>query len=233
MPIRNYGVVKGAVRDFTPGSDSFTHFQVILDDNNGVAFQVDINVRSQDGSELLYYADSNYSHPLLARLSTNLATGYTPLQSEPGSLAIDFLRSNLFDTSQMVPLGMESPVKDNLNTFIGQVISQSAQTQNSEVYVFGQFFQDRGYQRTRDARRGLPAHGIHDIHMNQGNFGHFAQDNGVYQDGGMFIHFPTQNQWTAIFLAFQSQAFTTDENGNPSAPSWAKLHGGEVYGRNE
>ena len=44
--------------------------------------------------------------------------------------------------------------------------------------------------------------GIHDIHMNQGNSQHFRQDDGVWQDGGLLLHYPAQDQWVGIFLAF-------------------------------
>ena len=57
----------------------------------------------------------------------------------------------------------------------------------------------------------LPGNGIHDIHMNQGNVGQFVKDDGVYQDGGLLIHFPDQQQWVAAFLKFQSQSWHTDD----------------------
>jgi hypothetical protein len=47
--------------------------------------------------------------------------------------------------------------------------------------------------------------------MNQGNSGQFVGDDGVYQDGGILVHFPDQREWTAIFLKFQSQAWHTDD----------------------
>ena len=48
--------------------------------------------------------------------------------------------------------------------------------------------------------------------MNQGNSSAFAGDDGVWQDGGLLLHFPGQSQWVAIFLAFQSQAWHTDDS---------------------
>ena len=44
--------------------------------------------------------------------------------------------------------------------------------------------------------------------MNQGNVGRFVKDDGVFQDGGLLIHFPDQHEWAAVFLKFQSQAGT-------------------------
>ena len=56
-----------------------------------------------------------------------------------------------------------------------------------------------------------PGNGVHDIHMNQGNVGSFVKDDGVWQDGGILIHFADADRWAAIFLAFQSQAWHTDD----------------------
>jgi len=47
--------------------------------------------------------------------------------------------------------------------------------------------------------------------MNQGNVGQFVNDDGVYQDGGLLLHFPDQQQWTGAFMKFQSQAWHTDD----------------------
>ena len=55
--------------------------------------------------------------------------------------------------------------------------------------------------------------------MNQGNSQQFRRDDGVWQDGGLLLHFPAQEQWAAIFLAFQSQAWHTDDRtGHSLAP---------------
>ena len=47
--------------------------------------------------------------------------------------------------------------------------------------------------------------------MNQGNSGTFQRDDGVWQDGGLLLHYPAQSRWVGIFLAFQSQAWHTDD----------------------
>jgi hypothetical protein len=65
----------------------------------------------------------------------------------------------------------------------------------------------------------LPGNGVHDIHMNQGNSQQFRGDDGVWQDGGLLLHYPTQDQWVAIFLAFQSQAWHTDDRTGHAIPT--------------
>lgn len=57
-------------------------------------------------------------------------------------------------------------------------------------------------------------YGVHDIHMNQGNEVQYESEDGVYQDGAFFIHYPAQNKWIAMFFEFQSQSFNTDEDGH-------------------
>jgi Uncharacterized conserved protein (DUF2278) len=63
-----------------------------------------------------------------------------------------------------------------------------------------------------------PNRGVHDIHMNQGNprAGGHAGDNGVWRDGGLLLWFPEADRWVAVFLAFQSQSWhTDDQTGDP------------------
>jgi len=52
--------------------------------------------------------------------------------------------------------------------------------------------------------------------MNQGNSGGFARYNGIYQDGGILLHFPDDGHWEGVFLAFGVQkVHTDDKTGNP------------------
>jgi hypothetical protein len=47
--------------------------------------------------------------------------------------------------------------------------------------------------------------------MNQGNIAAYRNDDGVWQDGGVILRFPSSDQWVAVFLGFQSQAWHTDD----------------------
>jgi hypothetical protein len=47
--------------------------------------------------------------------------------------------------------------------------------------------------------------------MNQGNDPSHRNEDGVWQDGALIFHFPSSNQWVAVFLAFQSQTWHTDD----------------------
>ena len=74
------------------------------------------------------------------------------------------------------------------------------------IYAFGSAFSDSG-----------KVDGIHDIHMNQGNpLNNHGGDNGVWQDGALFINLPAKKTWTAVFIAFQTESWKTDSSGNPA-----------------
>ncbi|WAH36153.1 YukJ family protein [Alicyclobacillus dauci] len=226
MSIQNYGVIRGQVVQYAPGLTQSPHFRITLADNSNQGYQVDVNVLSRDGSEVLYYANENFQNDMTQNL-LSLTPGFTPLKSNANSGALDYLRESLFDTSKMKPLPMDGPSQNDLDAFIGTVVS-SAQTSNASVFAFGQYFNDKSRSAAQERRENLPTQGIHDIHMNQGNGSPYESDNGTYQDGGLLVYFPTDERWVATFLAFQTQAFQTDDQGNPTGPSWADQHGGET-----
>ena len=111
----------------------------------------------------------------------------------------------------MRPLPFSVPGFDNdLNEKIDRVMQRAVADESALVYAFGERWGPE--PGVKDKYFGfLPGNGIHDIHMNQGNVGRFAGDDGVYQDGGLLVHFPDQQEWTAVFLKFQSQAWHTDD----------------------
>jgi uncharacterized protein YukJ len=83
MPLHNYGVLAGRVRDQRAegGADS-PHFQVRVD-GAGTDFRVAVNVLSQQSPpELLFIADETFSHPVLQQLP-GLADGFTSLVAYP------------------------------------------------------------------------------------------------------------------------------------------------------
>ncbi len=89
-------------------------------------------------------------------------------------------------------------------------IKRAIDSEDTSIYAFGEKWGPE--PDVKDKYFGfLPGNGIHDIHMNQGNAGQFQRDNGVWQDGGLLIHYPSRQQWVGIFLAFQSQSFHTDD----------------------
>ena len=209
MPINNYGVLKGKTKDTREGQGNSPHFQVKVSDHE--RFRIAINVKSQvEPSTLLYYVDDNFDHPTLRDLQ-QLPFGFKKLDSKTGGMALDFIRGNLFDTTQMKLLPYNVPGPDNdLNELLQKYITRSIAMQSSVIYAFGQRWGPEN-DKSDDYFDFLPGNGIHDIHMNQGNAPKWKTDDGPWQDGGLIFHFPDENRWVAVFLAFQSQCFHTDD----------------------
>ena len=218
MPLAGYGVLAGQVVDCrAEGGTDTPHYQIHVR-GGGDDFRVAVNVLSQQApSELLYLADERFRHPVVQELP-NLAGGFTPLPSAPGGLALDFIRGNLFDQTLLQPVPATAPGPDNdLADKLDHFVRRASTDPDARVYAFGQRWGPEAH--TRDKVFGfLPGNGVHDIHMNQGNSGRFRGDDGVWQDGGVLLHFPAQDQWVAIFLAFQSQAWHTDDQTGHTLP---------------
>jgi uncharacterized protein YukJ len=220
MPINGYGVLKGKAIDTINGQGLHPHFQVKISDDD--LFRIAIDVKSQEEpSTVLYYADDDYNHPILKDLVT-LSFGFQELESQPGGMALDFIRGNLFDTSKMKPLPYNIPGPDgDLNDIFHKYAEKAISMENSEIYAFGQRW---GPENKRDPYFGFtPGNGIHDIHMNQGNDDNWENDDGTWQDGGIIFHYPDENRWVAVFLAFQSQCFHTDDITGHAIPEACKV----------
>jgi uncharacterized protein YukJ len=210
VALRAYGLLKGKAIEVRLGAGQSPHYQVrIIDDTTD--YRIAVNVKSQlPPSEVEYIILENFQHPITP-IVEQFPKGFTPLERKPGSGALDFIRGNLFDRSQMRPLPFSIPGFDNdLNEKLDRVMQRAVADEDAMVYAFGERWGPE--PATKDKYFGfLPGNGIHDIHMNQGNTGRFLDDDGVYQDGGVLVHFPDQHEWTAIFLKFQSQAWHTDD----------------------
>jgi uncharacterized protein YukJ len=210
MPLRSYGVLKGKAIEVRIGAGQSPHYQVRLIDDT-TDYRIAVNVKSQlPPSDVEYIVIERFQHPITAILEP-LPRGFQRLQSAPGTGALDFIRGNLFDRAEMRPLPFSVPGFDNdLNEKIDRVMQRAMADEASLVYAFGERWGPES--GVKDKYFGfLPGNGIHDIHMNQGNTGSFVGDDGVYQDGGLLVHFPDQQEWTAVFLKFQSQAWHTDD----------------------
>ena len=212
MPLTSYGVLSGHVLDTRrEGSADSPHYQIHLQDSAGAHYRAAVNVQSaQAPSELLYLVDDNFQHPITASLPA-AGSGWTMLRRQPGGANLDYIRANLFDpaTLRLLPPDAVGPNND-LADLLDHYVHRAVEDPSVVAYVFGQRFGPE--PATKDKVFGfLPGNGVHDIHMNQGNSPQFARDDGVWQDGGLLLHLPAEARWVAIFLAFQSQAFHTDD----------------------
>ncbi|PDZ86092.1 DUF2278 family protein [Bacillus toyonensis] len=153
-------------------------------------------------------------------------------------IALDYLRSSIFILGQPTNLNelfVEVPTTrdseegeyNDLNEFIHDRIRR-AQKSDADIYILGDAYPrtPRNFRYPRNIsneeerriklefldRHGLK--GMHDVHMNQGNTGkeEWIEDNGVFQDGALIIHFKQEDKWSVIFLRFATQCLTTDNS---------------------
>ncbi len=222
MPIKNYGVWTGtAVRvsaETAAQDPKSPHIHLFYDDGTGGKFdgarRASINVKSLSAiSELVYWFIPDYRHPVTEALGS-LTPGFRSLPSQPGGLALDYLRGNLMEFSTGRVLAHDLPGGPNDIIDYAMPDLQAAVARGATVHLFGEPYSDK--------------QGIHDIHMNQGSVGQFTQYNGVWQDGAVFLHFAAENRTAAMFFAFASQAVHTDEatgNALPGSQNFATLLG--------
>ncbi len=229
MPISRYSVLKGQPTAGKVVSGASAHYQITVQAPGGAngSFTVAVNIQSVDGSEVLYAIKTGFTVPDPADLAS-LPSGITLLKSAPGGLALDFVRetiagqpmitraemtllptatnsANFLRQSQTGHVPAEDQAAHALENAVVQLLNQAVADPGSVVYAFGSAFVDSGV-----------VDGIHDIHMNQGNpADNHGGDNGVWQDGALFISLPGQSTWTALFIAFQTESWTTDDKGNP------------------
>jgi uncharacterized protein YukJ len=212
MPLNAYGVlIARAVDCRREGSHDTPHYQIHAVDNDGTDYRIAVNVLSQQApSELLYLVDDDLSHPVTAMVG-GLDSGWHRLASGPGGPNLDYIRANLFDPAQMRPLppdvaGPDNDLADLLDHYVRRAIGDL----EARVCAFGEPWGPE--PDTQDKVFGFrPGNGVHDIHMNQGNSEAFRRDDGVWQDGGLLLYLPADSRWVGIFLAFQSQAWHTDD----------------------
>jgi uncharacterized protein YukJ len=215
-----YGVLRGKVDQFRREDDFNTpHLQIRIVDENNQAWRVPVNVLSKDQSFLVFHrADPLQSHPVLTGL-TQVASGFThlPASSRSTSTALDYFRAPLFNWPTGIAVSHVGPGEnDDLQDMLVMYLKQ-LKTQNGELFVFGVKFPEPGesFNPSSIDRTFGTSQGFHDIHMNQGNpSGQFASDNGVFQDGGLVLKFPSR--FVGLFLRFQTQWLPTDNTtGHP------------------
>ena len=219
MPIASYSVLKGRPTAGKVVTGASRHYQITVAAGTAT-FMVAVNIESVDGSEVLYAIEQSFGPPDPAGL-TDLPDGMTALASEPGGLALDFVREQIAGKPMITRAAMTllpkvtrgtsfeaepvSAPSKALENAVAALLNAAIAAGDATVYAFGSAYADSGV-----------VDGIHDIHMNQGNpVTNHGGDNGVWQDGALFLE--EGGVWTAVFLAFQTESWTTDAAGNPAA----------------
>lgn len=204
MPLNNYGVWVGYPRKYVAEKDKKTpHLQLYFtdrEDQDEGEFRAAINIKSSTPeARLAYWFVREFKNPIIEDLG-RLEDGWHDLIEAKKSPALDYIRGNLFDPMTGTLLDHNRPGENNdIIDFISPILDEAIQ-RKAKVYLYGEQF----------------SRGIHDVHMNQGNDDSFAKYNGVFQDGGVLLHFPDDDHWEAIFLAFAVQKIHTDDfSGDP------------------
>jgi len=207
-----YGVLRGRPDRFKrEDNTSSPHLQIRVLEDDGQPWRIAVNVQSNTGSHVAFWVvDPLVGHPVLDSLAGR-AQGFTTLAAS-ASGALDYVKAPLFDFALgrvLPPSGAASAddLQDLLSLFLDQ-----CKAAGGEIFAFGAKF-TQNLHKPIDMEFGNTdgLHGIHDIHMNQGNVGQHAGDNGVFHDGGLILKFP--DRFMGLFLAFQSQRVPTDAAG--------------------
>jgi uncharacterized protein YukJ len=230
--VANYSLIKGhpvAGRVFPPRDPAHNqpHYHVHLVAASA-HFDIAVNVHSSDGSQVLYRVDTAFRPPKEARLLA-LPPGLRAIGAAGASgLGLDFIRQHLVSRDQMQPLDMgpatlasasmdeliAEAVATPLHNAIDTLVQSAIARPDAEMYAFGSAFHNAG---TNPFFQFTPDDGGHNIHMNQGNpsSGSFGRDNGIYKDGALLVRYAGQATWQAVFIAFQTQSWHTDDHGRP------------------
>src|SRR5580765_3037810 len=213
-----YGVLRGRPDRYKREDNTSTpHLQIRVLENGGQPWRIAVNVQSDSGSNVAFWiVDPLVDHPLLASLPGKVS-GFSTVARKADE-ALDYVKAPLFDWPHgrlLPPSGSAS--SDDLQDLLSLYLDQ-CKNAGGEVYAFGAKF-DQNLHKPIDIEFGNTdgLHGIHDIHMNQGNVGSHAGDNGAFHDGGLVLAFP--DRYLGLFLGFQTQRIPTDAAGNAAPGS--------------
>jgi uncharacterized protein YukJ len=211
-----YGVLRARPDRYKREDNASTpHLQIRALDTSGQPWRIAVNVQSDTGSEVAFWiVDPLAGHPLLTSLPAAVP-GFSVV-AHNADHALDYVKAPLFtwtDGRSLPPSGSAS--SDDLQDLLSLYLDQ-CKAAGGEIYAFGAKF-DSNLHKPIDAEFGNldGLHGIHDIHMNQGDVGQHSGDNGVFQDGGLILKFP--DRYLGLFLGFQTQRIPTDARGNAAA----------------
>jgi uncharacterized protein YukJ len=208
MPVPGYGVLSGrpTSRKVQGPRGKPPHLHIKLA-GGGTVFDVAVNILSADGSEILYHVNHALTPPHPDDL-LRLPEGRTLLPAG-NPLALDYVRQGIVKREDMSPLSARDAgqlTASDLHNEIDDLVARAIRDPRSRFFAFGSEFPD----------------GIHDIHFNQGNpvgpdrGPDFSGDNGTFQDGALMAYFPDDGRWLGAFIAFQTQSWSTDDDGNPT-----------------
>jgi uncharacterized protein YukJ len=236
MARNQYVLFKGKVTlgvPFLRGYKGDPHYVVVSEDQNGNAFRIVTNVKSDssltgpEGYLVLYEWNQYFEHPMTADLA-KLAAGV----SASNFPKLDYVHdTRLVDLGTMRPIPLDTEGEHNdINELLNHML-QLDMSGDGVPYVYPTpGYQDdrRGWKPTKDVTvYGFGflfepgKDGLHETHMNQGNpkpakgskIRDHSDENGVFQDGAVMVE--VDGKFQALFVAFQTQLVPTDNRGRP------------------
>jgi uncharacterized protein YukJ len=173
--VSGYGVLRGNLDRWVREDGQPTpHLQIRVLEESGQPWRVAVNVQSDTGSEVVYWlVDPLSGHPVLAGLDA-LPSGFSVATASPHA-ALDYVRAPLFDWTAGTALPASgSASADDLQDLLSLHL-QHCKDAGGEIFAFGDRF-DSNRHLSIDTQFGNTdgLHGIHDIHLNQGNTGEHA-----------------------------------------------------------
>jgi uncharacterized protein YukJ len=224
MPHIAYSCLRGKVHAFAPAAPATNPHLWVLLDAGGQQWFATINVRSDKGqpdapigqSFLYYLIDTDFRHPIVPSILAR-PEGLSSVDRRYAAGALDFQRGALFDPRAMRVLPMEGEGDDNLVHRLTALL-QVAKDQGEDVFFYGNAFHKDNPHQTDAAFGYTPdtPFGIDNIHMTQGDpkaIDQHVHENGTWHDGACFLWDAHARRMTGAFLAFQTQAWHTNDNG--------------------
>ena len=207
--IQGYGVIRARptrAEVVTPSGDP-PHYHILLEPGGGQQFDAAVDIFDKDdagGAEVLFFINPAFTPPDAAAWLA-LPTGATTIgNAGAGGLGIDYLRQNLVTRAQMSLLPVDpATIGSTLTGPVADLVDRAIDDDAADFFVFGKMFAAGG-SGANPVFGFSPDAGIHDIHLNQGEAGETA----TYEDGAIFVRFPSDGHWEAAFFAFQTQSFS-------------------------
>jgi uncharacterized protein YukJ len=214
---RRYGVFSGRVLERKAETSGYSPHYYILVEGAGERYRVAVNTRSGTShhrhAELLYLADNDFRGAATEHL-VGVEGGFQEISSRHGGLALDYQRGGMFDRRAMrrIPANVPGPNNDLIDV-LDERVRRAVADPAIRLHAYGTRW---GPEEAPDFVFGFtPGNGIHDVHMNQGNRDEHWRDNRTWADGALLFHDPGRDRWSALFLAFQTQSWHTNDRGDP------------------
>lgn len=215
--LHSYSLLRGIVAkdlENSIGKERTHHNLIVLAGDRD--YQVNIDIQSLPRPNVKFFMKNDFNHPILSFLEELPDHSLTSLNHSRSDYRLDYLRSKIFSSGELAQAQPEEAL--SISNLLDSFLQAGA-----SVFILGDFYDDEAPKRDRmphglelqHKHHFLPSRGLHEIHMNQGvpSTMSQSQDNGLFQDGAIFLKRPDQTVH-AFFFMFDNQCTVTDAEGN-------------------